>query len=343
MLNKKQISEIRGALEKSQNPIFFFDNDVDGLCSFLLLRRFFGKGRGVPIKSFPGISINYIQKINEFGSDAIFILDCPDVRKEFFDEVEKMNLPVIWIDHHLIDNLYLPKFVKYYNPKNSEVPTTYLCNQISDKREDLWIVICGCIADHYFPKFYKDFSKEYPELSIDSKDAFEILYTSEIGKVARLMNSGLKDRVTNVMIMIRNLISARGPYDILQKDSKTRIMHNRFDYIYQKHRKFLEKANEVGRLDSNLLFFQYGGEMSISSDLANELSYLFPEKIIVVVYTTGAKANISGRGKNVKKIILKSIKDFENATGGGHENAVGAMIKIEDLDKFRLNVEELTK
>jgi single-stranded DNA-specific DHH superfamily exonuclease len=39
MLNDKQIDEIREHLEKAQNPLFFFDNDDDGLCSFLLLQR----------------------------------------------------------------------------------------------------------------------------------------------------------------------------------------------------------------------------------------------------------------------------------------------------------------
>ena len=44
MLTKKQINEIREHLEKAQNPLFFFDNDPDGLCSFLLLQRYIGRG-----------------------------------------------------------------------------------------------------------------------------------------------------------------------------------------------------------------------------------------------------------------------------------------------------------
>lgn len=342
MLTKKQISEIREHLEKSQNPVFLFDNDVDGLCSFLLFRRFSEKGKGVPIKSFPSMDKTYVKKAIELGADAIFILDKPQVAKEFFDEIEKMNIPIIWIDHHVIDNLYVPEFVNYYNSKKTEMPTTYLCYQVTQKKNDLWIALCGCIGDHYLPDFYKDFRKEHPELAVKSKNAFEVLYNSEIGKVSRLMNTGLKDRVVNVMAMIRNLSSAQGPYDVLQENAKNLIMHKRFNYVERKHKKFIEKAKELED-DSNLLFFQYGGEMSISSDLANELSYLFPKKIVVVVYTSGAKANISARGKNVKKIILKSIEDFEGSTGGGHDDAVGAMIKIEDVEKFRVNVIELVK
>jgi len=45
MLTETQINEIKEHLEKAQNPLFFFDNDNDGLASFLLLRRYIDRGR----------------------------------------------------------------------------------------------------------------------------------------------------------------------------------------------------------------------------------------------------------------------------------------------------------
>jgi single-stranded DNA-specific DHH superfamily exonuclease len=42
MLTEAQLDSIRGHLERAQNPIFFFDNDADGLCSFLNSAAFFG-------------------------------------------------------------------------------------------------------------------------------------------------------------------------------------------------------------------------------------------------------------------------------------------------------------
>ena len=56
MLTENQIEEIKEHLDKAQNPLFFFDNDGDGLCSFLLLQRFIKKGKGVAIKSFPELT-----------------------------------------------------------------------------------------------------------------------------------------------------------------------------------------------------------------------------------------------------------------------------------------------
>jgi len=94
MLTKKQVKEIRGHLERAQNPLFFFDNDPDGLCSYLLLRRFIGRGKAVPVKLNP-LSVEYFRRVREFSPDYIFVLDVPEITSEFLDEVEKLNLPVV--------------------------------------------------------------------------------------------------------------------------------------------------------------------------------------------------------------------------------------------------------
>jgi len=127
----------------------------------------------------------------------------------------------------------------------------------------------------------------------------------------------------------------------LQENSKNYTMHYRFKQVESKYQKLLEKAISIGKKQGKMLFFQYGGDLSISGDLANELSYFFPDKTIVVAYIKGVKANISIRGKKSRDIFLEAIKDLEEVSGGGHEDAVGAQIRIEDLEKFRENLERI--
>ena len=117
-------------------------------------------------------------------------------------------------------------------------------------------------------------------------------------------------------------------------------MHQRFIQINSKYQKLIEKAEKL-RDSKKLLFFKYSGDLSISSNLADELNFKFPGKIIIVAYTSGIKANISARGKNIKKIILKSIEGFKDSTAGGHEEAVGAKIKAENLEEFKRRIESL--
>ncbi len=337
MLTSKQISEIREHLERAQNPLFFFDNDPDGLCAFLLLQRFIGRGKGFPIKSFPKLDESHFRKVVELGADYIFVLDKPEVSEEFLKEAEQRNLPVVWIDHHDVEKLKLPDFVSYYNDffnKNGGLPTTELAYEVTQKKEDLWIAVAGCISDRFVPDYYSGLKKDYPEMYLKSDDAFDILYNSGIGKVVRMMSFGLKDRVTNVIQMLKFLMKAQSPAEVLEEGRSNFGMHKRFEQIDKKYRKFLGKAVGVAT-DDNVLFFSYSGDMSISSDLANELSFRFPEKIIVVAYLSGTKINISARGKDVRKIILKALEGLEGATGGGHEEAVGAMIHTEDLEVFR--------
>ncbi len=345
MLTERQVNEIKEHLDKAQNPVFFFDNDTDGLCSFLLLQRYIERGKGVPIKSFPELDASYFRKVRELNADYIFILDKYAVSKEFFKEVEQVNIPVVWIDHHEIDRKTIPEFINYYNPlfnkpKNNE-PVTALCYQITNKKDDLWLAVAGCISDKFVPEFYSEFEKNYSDLAINSKNAFGILYKSQIGKIARILEFSLKDRITNVIKMIKFLMKVKFPYEVLEESNKNRLMHERFNFIDKKYQEFLEKARAC--VSGKILFFKYGGELSISSDLSNQLSYEFPGKIIIVVYVKRVKANISLRGENVRDLLLKTIKDLEGATGGGHENAVGAQIKINDLGKFKDRLMELVK
>jgi len=350
MLSSTQISEIREHLEKAQNPLFLFDNDQDGLCSFLLLQRMIGRGKGVPIRSFPQLDKDYFRKISEFNSDYVFILDKPIVSKQFFEEVEKINVPVVWIDHHDIPGNEVPEFVNYYNPifskEKSNEPVTHICYKVSGKKEDLWLAVVGCISDKFLPEFYPDFKKQFPELCVDMKDstnAFRILYDSQIGKISRMIGFGLKDRTTNVINMLRFLMKAKSPYDVLEESKNSQSIRERFDYLFPKYQKLLEKAISVSDEKSKILFFQYGGDLSLSSDLSNELSYLFPKKVVVVIYVVGAKANVSIRGKNIREKFLKSLEGLNNPTGGGHEDAVGANIRVEDLELFRKKFEELVE
>jgi single-stranded DNA-specific DHH superfamily exonuclease len=344
MLTKKQVNEIKEHLEKAQNPLFFFDNDPDGLCSFLLLQRYLGRGKGIPIRSFPEMNAEYFKKVNELNADYIFILDKPVVSKEFLEEARKFNMPIVWIDHHKIEKLDVPDFVYYYNSalgraKKCE-PVTALCYQITNRKEDLWLAVVGCISDRFVPNFYSKFNKLYPDLSIKSKDAFEMLYKSQLGIIIRMFGFALKDRTSNVMQMIRFLIAVKTPYEVLEESNKNREMHIRFRQISKKSEKFIEKAKLISD-KGRILFFQYSGDLSMSADLSNELTYLFPDKIIVVIYATGIKANISVRGEKIKDLVLQSLKGLEGATGGGHENAVGARIKIADLEKFKENMKNL--
>jgi single-stranded DNA-specific DHH superfamily exonuclease len=344
MIGLDKIEELRGMLEKSQNPLFFFDNDLDGLVSFILLSRYYGKGKGVAAKSYPDLNITYAKKIDEFGPDVIFILDKPVVSDEFFDYARMRNIPVVWIDHHPLSQKI--EHIHYYNPllgnPSTNEPVSYWCWKIiKERKEDLWLAMSGTISDWFIPDVYSAFSERYPDLTENKKEASSILYETKFGLLAKILNFGLKDRTTNVLRLIKALQSAKTPYEVFDS-TKFEQARRRYDQINRKYEKLIEKAKEIAT--EKLLFFQYGGDLSLSGEIANELQYLFPAKVIVVAYIKGEKANISLRAKNfdIRKIASNAMKDILG-TSGGHEHASGASMRVEDLPKFKENIERQLK
>ncbi len=339
-INKK-IKVIRQILDKFNNPIYFFDNDVDGLASFLLLRKFWNKGKAVAIKSFPELNASYARKISELSADCVFILDKPRVSSEFLYYVNQQGLNVVWIDHHE-DNTGAEGVSLFLNPTieiKVNRPTTYWAYKIIHEQKNYaWIAALGCVADWFIPDFMHEVFNSYKNLFEISKsqlcDAGKILYETTFGKLVLLLNFGLKDTTTNIMKMVKFLVDVNEPYQILEENKENMTMHKRFKQIYRTYAKLLERAKKFSKHD--VLFFQYGGDMSISAELSNALFYMYPDKLIVVAHLKGNRAKISIRSaKDVRAIVLKAIEGLENASGGGHAKALGVNMSVADLPYFK--------
>lgn len=337
MLTKKQIEEIREHLERAQNPLFLYDNDADGLCSFLLLRRWLGRGKGFAVRSYPDLNEQYVKKVEEYKADYVFILDKPIVSNVFFEELDKLGIQVVWIDHHKteekigkFDNLFI------YNSamKGESKPTTAMCYDVTNRKEDLWIALVGCIADHHIPEFSNEFQKMYPNLwKKGIKKPFDAYYGAEIGKVVQALNFGLKDSVSNTLALQNFLLECKSPEDVLSEVPENEKFRNTYGKIKKRYDVLIQEAKK--QIGDEMIFFYYGGDTSMSSDLSNELSYLYPKHIICIVFIKGDLANISLRGKNVKKILEDILPEIEGSRGGGHPNAVGARIKNSQIELFK--------
>ena len=343
MLSEKQILEIREHLEKAQNPVFFYDNDADGLCSYILLRRFIGRGKGVAIRSHTTIDEGYAQKAQQLNADYVFVLDRPHLGEKFVEEIEKLQLPIVWIDHHDGKDTYDYKNIFTYNPLNgspaSSEPVVYWAYKIANRVEDIWIAIMGCIADHYLPDFAEKFAEKYPEYwSKGIEKPFDAYYGTEIGRLARALGYGLKDSITHVVQMQNFLIKCKSPADVALEIETSKSFGKKYRELSKKYNLLLEKAKKEEK--EKMVFFNYGGDLSISAEISNELSYLYPGKVIVVGYVFGPFINVSMRGNNVKAILEKVLSKLENASGGGHRDAVGARIQSKDLEKFKTEVEK---
>jgi oligoribonuclease NrnB/cAMP/cGMP phosphodiesterase (DHH superfamily) len=294
------------------------------------------------------LNAQYARKASELKADYVFVLDKPLISKEFVEEIDKLQLPIVWIDHHeVFGNEIFDKSQNFhiFNParnsgkEKSFEPVTYLAYQITKRKEDLWIALMGCISDHFMPNFVSEFVEKYSEFwKKGIEKPFEALYKTEIGKIAQALSFGLKDSISNVVAMQNFLITCNTPSDILSEVKENKAFREKYLEIKKKYQTLLDNAKkETGK---KMLFFEYGGDLSISSELSNELSFTYPNKYIIVAYHKGNIINFSMRGKHINEILQKALKVCEGASGGGHEDAVGARIRSEHLVKFKNALEK---
>ncbi len=337
MLTENEIGQIRQELENCKRPIFFFDDDPDGLAGFLLLYRFKGEGKGFVLKAAPRLTEAHAEKVKEYGADKAFVLDIAMIDQEF---VDKAKIPVIWIDHH---QLLQRDKVKYYNPRakaNKSIPTSYLCYAVV--KQDLWIAMTGAIADWHFPDFAEEFKENYPGIipkGIDNVE--EALFNSKIGLLVRIFSFNLKGKTSEVMKSIRVLTRIKSPYEILNKETPAgKFIYQRYSKINDDYEKLLKEALKKESKGDVFVFTYKEDKISLTKDLANELLYRLKHKIIIAGREKSGEVRCSLRsrkGINMLELLQKALVGIEGY-GGGHENACGASIKKEDFERFVENV-----
>ena len=345
MLTTAQLVDLRERLERSQNPIFIYDNDADGLCSYVLLRRFLGRGKGMAVRTHPDIDAGYARKAQSLGADLVIVLDCPFLGDAFVEELVKASIPILWIDHHVVDSShYTHSHVTAFNParsvKPSAEPVTYWCYKTTQRTEDMWIALMGCVADHYLPAFARTVGKLYPEFWKQGiRKPFEAYYDSELGTLARALGFGLKDSVSHVVYLQNFLIGCSSPQLMLAELSSPSSFAETYARLKKRYNALIAEALTISH--DKVVFYRYSGTLSISSELANELSYRFPQRYIVVAYVNAGVCTMSLRGTNVKSFLEQLLPSFDSATGGGHPDAVGARIRAEDIERFKESFEKL--
>ena len=337
-LSNTQTKQIREHLDNCKRPLFFFDDDQDGLCSFLQLYRYKKEGRGIIVKTTPKLGTVFTKKVEEYKPDKIFVLDLAVVEQDFLDEMNKMKVSVIWIDHH---GPFERDHLKYFNPRisNSEDnhPTSFMCYQVV--QQDLWIGTLGCIADWFIPYFINDFKKEFPEL-IDKpyKSPGDVIFNTKLGRLIRVFSFVLKGKTDEVMKCIKILTRIETPYEILnQESSQGKFIYKRYEQVNKMYEPLIKEVMQLAKKTSDkLIFFAYKDDKtSFTSDLSNEAIHFYPDNVILIGREKNDEMKCSIRSTNLilPPLIEKALVGLQGY-GGGHEHACGLNIKTSDFEEF---------
>ena len=339
---KEIIEKIREQLLGSARPLFLFDDDPDGLSSFLLLYKMVRAGKGSALKGSK-LNEDFAEKVNEYSPDLIVVLDKPIVEQEFFD---KVRAPCIWIDHHEVQK---PKGITYFNPrqfdKEKNIPTSQLCYEIT--REDSWIAAVGIVADWCIPpqEMIDEIRNKYGDV-IQKKieNAPDALYNSDIGRIARVFSFNLKGKAKDVYASMKILSRIDSPKELLDEEhAQARLVMKQYKAHQKEYEKILEQIT-VDEEDTVLLFRYSDSSNSYTVDLSNELLYRYPDKYIIIArhHNDSYKCSLRSSKYPVEPILQEVLKTV-NGTGGGHLHACGAIIPEDQFDTFVDMIRENTK
>ncbi|MBS3167659.1 DHH family phosphoesterase [Candidatus Woesearchaeota archaeon] len=341
MLTKLEIVKIRKLLSNSYNPIYLFDNDVDGICSYLILKKHFEKGQGIAANSAgaEGIDPVYLKLIDEERPDLVVILDKAVITQKFIDSI---HCEVLIIDHHPLLKL---KRVNYFNPQKHKrnVPTSYMAYQIT--QDSLWLATIGCIFDYYTPDFIKEFKKMYPDLlDINSnEDPGYLTYETKFGELLNIISFNVKGK--NIAQSLKQLESLSSPYDVLnQLTPEGEQVFKKYQKFNKEYLKLFEKARkEVD--DGDMIVFTYPSmNTSFTREVSNKLNYMYPNRTVIVAREKDNKYVMSLRNskKNIGGAIKEALINLDGF-GGGHEHAGGCSINKKDFNIFISRIKELMK
>lgn len=341
MLTPPQITFLREELATAKNPLFFYDDDADGLCSFLLLYKMHREGHGSIVKMGPSLTVQNLRKVQEYNPDKIFVLDIPLIDQEFLDQVKR---PVFWLDHHQpVQREAGWAKIHYFNPRlkdpDAYVPTSMMAWQVSQDPADLWIAAAGCLADWYMPEFLTEFCEKYPALLSREGDLPTMLYKEPVGilvKVFFFLPKGPHSEVKNSIAVLSRI---KSPEEILQQTTAAgKFLWKRFQSLNEKYEALLSEAKKKVGKGKLVQYYYTEQQWSFTANLANELAALYPDKIIIIGREKSGEMKCSLRaGAQAKIMILEPLQKALlglHGYGGGHPTACGAVVKKEDWELF---------
>jgi len=338
---KELFEIIKNRIASAQKVLFLFDDDVDGLASYLCLKPLAQRSKGVIIKSTPVLKDEYARVVELYKPSLVVILDKPMVSPDFFSLV---HLPIIWIDHHSVQQV--PENVLYFNPRIADDSdnrcTSYWAYQISHERE--WIAAAGNISDWQITDVVSTFAQKHPDM-LDPKitDPAEALFASPFGKIIKMLTFNLKGSSTHVkksILAIENLTDYTQLLRPTTEDAE--ILVKRFADLSEEYDRIIESV-QVG--ESPIIFFEYEPtRVSVTTELSNELLYRHPKKVIFIARRKENEYKCSLRASHIElpPIIEKALVGLIGY-GGGHAHACGACVSATDFETFKERLEEMLR
>ncbi|MCD6590433.1 MAG: DHH family phosphoesterase [Candidatus Aenigmarchaeota archaeon] len=346
IFNKFDQEKLIKWFKESKNQLMIYHRDADGVCSAVLLLKFFSEFRHIP-REGPLLDKKFIRLLESRRPDLLVFLDIP-IDQEW-KKIDKLleNLPetkLVVIDHHIPEKNMNSQRIIHINPRlrkggeKSYIPTSCILYELFRElgynvEPYMWISVIGIIGD-YARKDCEWFLARYKEIRGQENFKKDIL------------------RLTNACDMISSAITLKGlegaekslamllsseSYEDFEKSRQFKKWNNLVKTEIKKILRDFEKNKEEFPT-KNLIFYKIKSKLNITSIISTILAEKYPDKIIIVRKKSPNGWKISLRYQkgdvNIGSLAKKASEGI--GSGGGHPKSAGAMVSEWHVFKERV-------
>lgn len=337
--SEKKFYDFISRLDDADKIVLISHTDLDGLAAARIIYEVVNPDE-VLFVNYTEINLELVKRLKELQANKIIISDLYIKDKYLIDEIEKFS-EICIIDHHQFsEDLNSDKTVflnsRELSSSNNGFCATYLSYYLFSKIQTLekfdWLVACASISDWlYFENasWIKVISKKYSGDFIIGDDGF-------IVKSGKFWD--LQFKINLLIIYFKG--DLRKAFDLLTneliKDFSTVEKYSSEVQVYLDEvlGKFEKEKVESG----DRIYFEFDPKFNVGSLVSNIVSGKIMDKTIIIGKNNGEIFSFSARrqdgGEDLNQLLINVVKNFENASGGGHFKAAGGHVQMKDKKKL---------
>ena len=329
---KKQAQDFINNIRSQDNVAIITDHDSDGFTSGTLFFNYC-LSKKAKVKQFTFSRGN--SKIEDFPLENFNKIITTDLAaKTIIPVLEKyQNKKILFMDHHPKDTEIPESIIEYRTMYRGYIPSARSAYELTGGKK--WIALIGVIIDagDLYPENEEFIKKSLEEISM-SLEEFKKEVAFPTADCIIYLNKEPEKAFSTIQKLdsIENLNSVK-------KYSKP---------IEEEAKRIFKEFEEEKETIEGVTYFYFEPKYSIKGKISGiSLQKENFDKIFIFASPKG-KENVSFSARNSSKrmnmaeLLKAGIGNLEGAYGG-HFAASGAMIKKEDLAKFKKNLKEFLK
>lgn len=319
-----QAKDFLNNISEKDNVAIIHHDDGDGLASGIMLYDWC-KQKKAKAKTFTFSFKKWNKKTDLTLFDKILIADIGP------DGIEEIHLPqkkqIFYTDHHKENQDIPEEILELRTTKEGYIPSSRTVGELTNLKP--WLALAGTISDA---------GDLYPENDDYINNGLEKCHQT------------LEDFKENVVYIITNSIiyfqeDLDKSFEIFQKINTIEEVKQLKKYskpIEDETENFVNNFKKEKEFLGKIIYYYFEPKYPVKKAVTGIISRTFPKETLLFAVPQDKYVSISARNQSREEDMIKLVKagvqGLEDTNAGGHKAAAGAMIRKQDLEKFKENI-----